>query len=483
MDTSLPQKNNPIQDVGYVILVRDFLVKVSGLPDAKLRDIVRFKNGSLGQVFTVLEDSVDVLIIEDGKISIGEEVYLEGKEISVNIPQTLGGVILDSLGHIRGQKQVSQGGVSLPIFKEPMNIFGRSTITKTFETGVSIVDVTVPLGSGQRELVVGDRKTGKTQFLFQVLTHQAQRGLFCIYCTVGKRELEILELAQYIKNTKIEKNVCIVASSISDGLGKIFLTPYAAMTIAEHIRDQGQSVLLILDDLTSHAQFYREISLSAKRFPGRSAYPGNIFHLHSSLMERAGNFKNEKGEASITCLPVAQSTFGDIAGYITTNLMSMTDGHIYLDTELFDQGRRPAVNPFLSVTRVGHQTQTTLIRDISREITSLLIEYKQAQDFSHFGSEASENVKHVLAKGNIVYSLFDQQPGKVVPPLLVFFFLGHLLAGSFKGQTPEAIRQLLYKKVDQYISNETYRSSIIQIMSQNMSIKSFIDEIGKYPLN
>lgn len=475
--------NNKPQDIGYVVLINDFLVKVSGLPQAKIRDVVRFENGSIGQVFTVLEDSIDILLIEDGKISIGEEVYLTGNEVSVNVPSSLGGALLDSLGKIRGKHMSTPQGTILPIFKEPSNIFGRSSITRMFESGVAIVDVTVPLGMGQRELVVGDRKTGKTQFLYQVLTHQAQSGLFCIYCAVGKREVEILELDQYIKNAKIEKNVCIVASSISDGLGKIFLTPYSAMTIAEHLRDQGQNVLLILDDLTSHAQFYREISLAAKRFPGRSAYPGNIFHLHSSLMERAGNFKIAKGEASITCLPVAQSTFGDIAGYITTNLMSMTDGHIYLDTELFDQGRRPAVNPFLSVTRVGHQTQPPLIRDISREITSLLIEYKQAQDFSHFGSEASENVKHLLGIGNIIYSLFDQQPGKVVPPFLVYFFLAHLLAGSFKGQTPELVRQLLYKKLDQYLVNETYRKTIISSMTQNINIKTFIDQITKYPLS
>lgn len=468
--------------VGYVVLIRDFLVKVSGLDGVKIRESVRFKNGAIGEVFTILEDSVDILLIDGSDVLLGEEVYSDGREIGIIIPDTLSGSILDPLGNIRFSNKTTSSKERVPFMTHPQGIFTRSSITEPLETGVSIVDVTTPLGKGQRELVLGDRKTGKTQFLFQVLKQQAQNGTFCIYAAIGKREVDVLELIDFINESKIQSNVCVVATTIADGLGKIFLTPYSAMTIAEHIRDQGTDVLVILDDLTSHAQFYREISLNAKRFPGRSAYPGNIFHLHSTLMERAGNFKVKDKSVSITCLPVAQSTFGDIAGYITTNLMSMTDGHIYLDTEIFDLGRRPAVNPFLSVTRVGHQTQAPLAREISREISSLLIEHKQAEDFSHFGSEASENVKQTLAKGNILYALFDQQPGTIVPMWLSYFLLAHLIAGSLKGLEPGSIKKIVLREVEKYISDKNYREQIITLMSKKANLKEYFSEIQKYPI-
>jgi F-type H+-transporting ATPase subunit alpha len=413
-------------------------------------------------------------------ISFGERVARTGTDVSISLSPEMAGMDVDSLGNPLGQAiNVDASKLkNYPLFVRPPGISERLPVDTPFETGVAVVDLTVPLGQGQRELVLGDRKTGKTQFLMQVLLNQAKTDTVCIYCAIGKREIEIAELREITEKRGIADKVIIIASSSSEGDGKIFLTPFTAMTVAEYFRDLGRNVFLILDDLSTHAQFYREMALTARRFPGRASYPGDIFNLHAQLLERAGNFFHKaKKRASITCMPVATSVLGDITGFITTNLMSMTDGHIYLDSEIFDQGRRPAVNPFLSVTRVGHQTQGELMRDISREITSFLIEYRSAQEYSHFGSEVSEEVKSALSRGALVYAMFDQQPSVVLPSAVITFLLAHLWAGSFRGETVDSIKGKVSATVDQFEKNANYRNSIINLLQGEKTFKGLIAKV------
>ena len=273
------------------------------------------------------------------------------------------------------------------------------------------------------------------------------------------------------------KSTIIVASSLEDPAGIIFLAPYAAMTIAEYFRDLGVNVLIVLDDLFTHAKFYREISLLGKKFPGRNSYPGDIFYTHARLLERAGNFIHDKTEASITCLAVAETQSGDLSGYIQTNLMSMTDGHIYFDNDLFAQGRRPAINPFLSVTRVGRQTQTDVQRQINRELISFLTLFDKMQSFSHFGAEATASVKHTLATGEKIYSFFDQTELSLLPSTLQIYLFCLIWSGLWETATNEAMIVDITKIVAAYRSDQTVKKRVDTMVEGATSFNGFLQTI------
>jgi F-type H+-transporting ATPase subunit alpha len=466
-------------EIGYVEQIVHSICYVKGLPQAHPGELVVFESGDLGQVFSLNRDDVEVLLLTRGVINLGNRVARTGEPIKVAVGNALLGRIIDSLGRpLDGGGALKDVGWRT-ISQRPPAIMERVQVQKPLETGVGLVDTVVPLGKGQRELVIGDRKTGKTQFLLQTILSQARKGAVCIYAVIGQRNVDIKRLGEFFKEQEISANTIVVGSSSSDPSGLIFLTPYTAMTIAEFFRDNGMDVLLILDDLTSHARYYREISLLAKRFPGRSSYPGDIFYIHARLLERAGNF--QKG--SITCLPSAESILGDLSGYIQTNIMAMTDGHIYFDIDLFTQGQRPAVNPFLSVTRVGHQTQTPLQRDISREVLSFLVENERMKSFMHFGAEVGENIRTILNLGDRLTSFFNQRALETVPVNVSMLILAGLWTGIWKeieiGKMERQMEQITldyqtdknYKKeVDNFISSSERFSQLIDNLRQNDEI-------------
>ncbi len=346
----------------------------------------------------------------------------------------------------------------------------RSAITTPLETGVSIVDLVVPLARGQRELVIGDRKSGKTSFLLQTVTTQAKKGVLCIFASIGKRQSDIYHLHEHFTRVGIQDKVVIVAASSTDASGLQFLAPYSAMTIAEYFRDQGQDTLVIFDDLTAHANIYREINLLLRRFPGRSAYPGDIFYTHARLLERGGNFKVGDKTASISCLPVVQSVIGDLAAYITTNVMSMTDGHIFFDTQLFDQGRRPAVNPFLSVTRVGLQSQTGLTRDVSRQVSSFLVHYERIRQYSHFGAEVSQEVRDSLRVGDQIVAFFQQLPDQIVPMNVNLFIIALLWSRIWSDGDMNALKVTVATIIKRYAAEEQFTQAIDGMVSQSKAL-------------
>jgi len=389
-----------VDEVGEVTQVIGPIAKVTGLPKIKSEEVVMFEGGTLGQVFGVHADYADIILLSKDQTTIDERVARLDTKFALDTSKIKMGTTISAT------EALSFGsGKLIPIYKKPPGLGERARIDSPAPTGVGIVDIAVPLGKGQRELVLGDRKIGKTLFLLQALKTQAKAGTICIYACVGKRNEEIGKISEYIKKKELQDRCIVVASGVSSAQGLVFLTPYVAITLAEYFADQGKDVLVIMDDLTTHAKAYREISLSARRFPGRSSYPGDIFYVHARLLERAGNFK----KGSITALPVAETTMGSISGYIQTNLMSMTDGHIYFDTEMFNQGRRPAINPLLSVTRVGLQAQKPLFKDISRVVSSFLARYEKVKEYMHFGSEVTQEVLETLSLGDKVVALFDQQ--------------------------------------------------------------------------
>jgi F-type H+-transporting ATPase subunit alpha len=309
------------------------------------------------------------------------------------------------------------------------------------------------------------------------MINQAAKGNICIYASIGKRMNEIKEVLGVLRDKKASKNTIVVATSASDSPGLIYLTPYTAMAIAEYFRDKGRDVLLILDDLTNHAIYYREISLLARRFPGRSSYPGDIFYIHSKLLERAGNFSY----GSITAIPVAESIMGDISGYIQTNLMSITDGHIFFDAELAGLGRRPAINPFLSVTRVGQQAQTPLVRQLSHELSAFLVSLERLKEFEHFGAELSEEVIQKLSLGDRILDFFDQ-PRDVVPVNMSVLIMGMIWIGSWRNQKPSEVRPKWGKMIDEYNLGREFRHSVDDLVSKSKSFNDFLNALreGNY---
>ena len=361
-------------EVGYVDEMIHSVAYISGLPEAQAYELVVFENGDFGEIISLGEHHLEVVPFSKTSFPLGSRVARTNAFLQVGASKNLLGKSIDPLGNVLeyldGDKASTQDGATYRrIDQRAPGVLERKKTDRPLETGVALVDLVIPLGKGQRQLVVGDRKTGKTNFLVQAIFNQAKQGTVCIYAAIGKKRIETKRALEVLKSKGIVDNLITVATSPADSPGLIFATPYTAMSIAEYFRDQGHDALVILDDLTAHAKYYREISLLAKRFPGRSSYPGDIFYIHSRLLERAGNFKT----GSISVLAIAELIFGDLSGYIQTNLMSMTDGHIYFDTDFYNQGRRPAINPFLSVTRVGFQAQTPLVRDLSRTLSSYMV--------------------------------------------------------------------------------------------------------------
>ena len=450
-------------EVGEVVEVLDSMVYVKGLPKTKPSELVIFENGSFGQAFSLAEDYVEILLFSIDGMKPGIRVARTDDFLKVSVGGHLLGKVIGPLTKADGEMR--------PVDSEPLSIFARVPARKPFETGVSIVDLVTPLAKGQRELVIGDRRTGKTVFLLQTILNQAQKGTICVYAAIGKKKVDVRKAEEYFVTHGIDKKIVTVATSSADPSGLIFLTPYAAMTIAEYFRDKGQDVLVVLDDLTTHAKFYREISLLAKRFPGRSSYPGDIFFTHSKLLERAGNFK----EASITCLPVAETVLGDLSGYIQTNLMAMTDGHIFFDSELANLGRRPAINPFLSVTRVGGQAQTPLLREASRQLSKFLVHHRKLQEFMHFGAELGEEVKRDLNLGDRITALFDQKPNMVFPQNVSLILFAGIWAGLFREVEIKDLKKQIEAVISSYGADAAYRKNVDVLIS---GAKTFADLIS-----
>ena len=465
------------QEIGTVQELKSSIVLVNGLPGVKLFELVLFDSGDRGQVIGLLESGVEVLLFDRNALEIGSQVVRTGERLTIGVGPGLLGKRIDPLGRHKLSDPILGELEDRAIDTRPGGIFTRAAIVDPLETGVTTVDLIVPLAKGQRQLVIGDRKTGKTLFLLQTILHQARQGVICIYAVIGKTQLEIQQLHKYFQEKGVVDQIVIVATGASDPAGLIFLNPYVAMTIAEYFRDQGKETIVVFDDLTTHAHFYREITLLARRFPGRSAYPSDIFYTHSRLMERGGNFITEKGNIPITCFPVVQSILGDLSAYITTNIMSMTDGHIFFDTELFDQGRRPAVNPFLSVTRVGRGVQIPLVRDASLQLTSYLVNFEKIKQYSHFGSEVSQSVRDQLNLGERIFILLDQTPDEIIPVGLSVYLLALLWNGQWKDQSSDTVKTEIAKYRERFLKEQPLQQQIATVLNSVQSFSQLVEKL------
>lgn len=426
-----------VQEFGVVQSIIHPIVFVAGLPGASLFEIIMFETGDLGQVFLMEKNQVHVLVFASQPLKVGTRCTRTNTFARVPVGKELFGKIIDPLGNPFSESE----DYTRPIEERELEarapgIEDRAKIDQPFLTGVTIVDMMVPLGKGQKELIIGDRKTGKTSFLLSTLKNQIHSGGVAVYAAIGKKKADIKAVMDYFKREGLLDKIIIVATSSYDSPSLIFLTPYAGATIAEYFRDQGQDVVLVLDDLSTHSKFYREISLLSRRFPGRDSYPGDIFYIHARLLERAGNFKHPSGKnVSLTMLPVVDIVEGDFTGFIATNLMGMTDGHIFFDSNAYYQGRRPAVNIGLSVTRVGRQATPKILRSINRELTAFLTLYQRMQDLSHFGAELTDAVRQVLRTGDVIYKLFEQTDNINVPPAIQLLMFSMIWLKLFDDKT------------------------------------------------
>lgn len=470
-----------IGEIGFVEEVSTAIAYVSGLPKATLFEYVIFETGELGQVFSLDKDQVEVLMLSKNPIRSGTQVARTNIKLEVPVGEELLGQMIDPLGnHVDGLKNKAKPKTYRPINSPAPGIGQRRRINRFLETGLALVDLMIPLGKGQRELSIGDRKTGKTLFLFKTIHNQINQGAICIYAAIGKKKIDIKKTEEiFIKSGMIEKSILVV-SDAQDPPSLIYLTPYTAMTIAEYFRDQGIDVILVLDDLYTHAKFYRELSLIGKKFPGRDSYPGDIFYLHARLLERAGNFFCEKSpikESSITCLPVVETTLGDLTGYIQTNVMSMTDGHLYFDHDLFIKGQRPAINPFLSVTRVGRQTQTHLMQEIGRTLITFLTRFEKMQGYVRFGAELSPDVKRMLDKGERIMLFFHQDIDDPIPINMQIAIFAMLWADFWENQPLEMVKEKIKKFYTDYKEKQDLKESVEKIIADSKSVLELASKI------
>jgi F-type H+-transporting ATPase subunit alpha len=434
------------QEIGYVDSFFYGTCSVVGLPNVKEEEIVLTEGGSKGLVVGLKEEKVEVLILEEREIKVGEKVVRTGSEFLISISEDVLGRIINPLGYpidgkgVIKRESLIKVNVSAPSFVE------RKKINENLETGVMLVDLLVPIGYGQRELIIGDAKSGKTSFLLQIMNNQAKKGVFCIYVGIGKKDIAIRQVEEYLKKEKVIDKVVIIHSPPDDSPSLLYLAPFSGMAIAEYFREKYKKAIVIFDDLSTHAKIYRQISLSLKRAPGRDLYPGDIFHLHASLMERAGNLKDGK---SITAFPVAETFEGDLSGYIQTNLMGMTDGHIFFDIEEFRKGKRPAINHFLSVSRVGIQTKTRIEKEIANWLREKLYYLGQISEIIPLAGELPQKTQEFIELARKIEIILQQNTDELIGREGQVILFGLLISGFFDDKTEEKIKrekEIFFKK-------------------------------------
>ncbi|MCX5678157.1 MAG: F0F1 ATP synthase subunit alpha [Candidatus Omnitrophica bacterium] len=398
-----------VESVGTVLQVGDGIALVYGLDDVMVGELVTFKDGTEGIVFNLEEDSVGIVILGDEKeIREGEIVKRTGKIAQVPVGEALLGRVVSALGHPRDGKGPIATNRHRPVEARSPGVIDRQPVTQPLYTGIKAIDSMIPIGRGQRELIIADRQTGKTAIAIDTIINQKGKGVYCIYVAIGQKMSSIVSVSETLKQYGAMEHTIIVSASSRASASLQYLAPYSACAMAEEFMHLGKDVLVIYDDLSKHAQAYRQLSLLLRRPPGREAYPGDIFYLHSRLLERAAKLSDKLGGGSITALPIIETQAGDITSYIPTNVISITDGQIYLETDLFYAGVRPAINVGLSVSRVGGNAQEKAMKQVAGRLRLDLAQYRELIAFSQFGSELDKTTQAQLHRGERMVEILKQ---------------------------------------------------------------------------
>ena len=472
-----------VSETGVVILVGDGIAKASGLEKCMAGELVEFPDGSYGMAQNLEEDTVSIVILgSDQGIKEGDTVKRTGKVVSVPVGEKLIGRVVNALGEPIDGKGSIEAEAYRAIEMPAPGIIERQHVSRPLQTGIKAIDSMIPIGRGQRELIIGDRQTGKTTIATDTILNQKGKNCICIYVAIGQKRSTVAQVVDSLAAGGAMDYTIVVSATASELAPMQYIAPYAGCTMGEHFMYQGKDVLVIYDDLSKHAVAYRAISLLIRRPPGREAYPGDVFYLHSRLLERAAQLSPELGGGSLTALPIIETQAGDVSAYIPTNVISITDGQIFLETELFNSGIMPAVNPGISVSRVGGDAQIKAMKKVAGSLKLLYSQYRELQSFAQFGSDLDADTKSRLALGERIVAVLKQKngsPKEVAQQVCIIYAVTHGYLTSIPvAQIPE-----FEKRLEEHMNNhhadvlEAIRSTGKLETETENALKAALDEL------
>ena len=474
-----------VSETGVVILVGDGIAKASGLEKCMAGELVEFPDGSYGMAQNLEEDTVSIVILgSDQGIKEGDTVKRTGKVVSVPVGDGLIGRVVNALGEPIDGKGSITAEAFRPIESPAPGIIERQHVNRPLQTGIKAIDSMIPIGRGQRELIIGDRQTGKTTIATDTILNQKGKNVICIYVAIGQKRSTVAQVVENLSQGGAMDYTIVVSATASELAPMQYIAPYSGCTMGEYFMHQGKDVLVIYDDLSKHAVAYRAISLLIRRPPGREAYPGDVFYLHSRLLERAAQLSPELGGGSLTALPIIETQAGDVSAYSPTNVISITDGQIFLETELFNSGVMPAVNPGISVSRVGGDAQIKAMKKVAGSLKLLYSQYRELQSFAQFGSDLDADTKERLALGERIVAVLKQKnnsPKEVAQQVCIIYAVTHGYLHSVSvDQVPE-----FEQRLEEHMNNlhcdvlEAIRSSGKLESDTEAALKDALDELVK----
>ncbi|PYP91394.1 MAG: F0F1 ATP synthase subunit alpha [Candidatus Angelobacter sp. Gp1-AA117] len=470
-----------VDEVGTIISLGDGIARVHGLEKVMAGELLDFGHGVAGIAMNLEEDQVGVVILgEYTEVKEGDEVKRTGKIMSVPAGDAMIGRVVNSLGQPIDDKGPINASTTIHIERIAPGVIDRQPVREPMATGIKAIDSMIPIGRGQRELIIGDRQTGKTAVALDTIINSKGNNLICIYCAVGQKRSSIAQVVKILEGYGAMEYTIVVAASASEPAPMLYLAPYAACAIGEYFRDNGKHALVIFDDLSKHAAAYREISLLLRRPPGREAYPGDVFYLHSRLLERAAKMSDKLGGGSLTALPVIETQAGDVSAYIPTNVISITDGQIYLETDLFNSGIRPAVNVGLSVSRVGGAAQIKAMRQVAGTLKLELAQYRELAAFAQFGSDLDKATQAQLNRGKRLVEILKQdqyRPLSFSKQILIIYAGTNGFLDDLEIERLREFETGLYKYVDSM--NAKLLDSIMQKKTIDDALKADIEKTLK----
>ena len=441
-----------VDEVGTIISLGDGIARIHGLDKVMYGEMIEFPHNVAGLALNLEEEQVGAVLMGDyTELREGDQVRRTGKILSVPVGEAMIGRVVDALGQPIDDKGPINTSETLPVERIAPGVVDRQSVREPMMTGLKAVDSMIPIGRGQRELIIGDRQTGKTAIALDTIINNAKNDLICIYCAIGQKRSSVAQVVQTLTENGAMDYTIIVAATASEPAPMLYLAPYAATAMGEYFRDKGKHALVIYDDLSKHAVAYREISLLLRRPPGREAYPGDVFYLHSRLLERSSNLSKEKGGGSLTALPIIETQAGDVSAYIPTNVISITDGQIFLETDLFNSGVRPAVNVGLSVSRVGFSAAMKAIKQVGSTLKLDLAQYRELAAFAQFGSDLDKVTQAQLNRGQRLTELLKQpqfQPLTAEHQVAILFAGTQGLLDDVKVEQIRAFEEGFHKYLD-----------------------------------
>jgi F-type H+-transporting ATPase subunit alpha len=441
-----------VDEVGTIISLGDGIARIHGLEKVMAGELIEFPHGVAGLAMNLDESEVGAVLLGDyTELREGDQVKRSGKIMSVGVGQSLVGRVVNALGHPIDDKGPIENTEDYPVERLAPGVVDRQPVREPMATGLKAIDSMIPIGRGQRELIIGDRQTGKTAVALDTIINNAKNNLICVYCAIGQKRSSVAQVVKTLEEYGAMDYTIVVAATASEPAPMQYIAPYAATAIGEYFRDNGKHALMIYDDLSKHATAYREISLLLRRPPGREAYPGDVFYLHSRLLERSSKLSDARGGGSLTALPIIETQAGDVSAYIPTNVISITDGQIYLETDLFNSGIRPAVNVGLSVSRVGGAAQIKAMRQVAGTLKLDLAQYRELAAFSQFGSDLDKVTQNQLNRGVRLTEILKQPQFSPLPTekQVVIIFAGtNGYLDDLKVEEIRGFEEGLYKYLD-----------------------------------